>query len=425
MGRYFGTDGFRGEANSVLTADHAYKVGRFLGWYYNEERRKKGIPGQAKIVIGKDTRRSSYMFEYSLVGGIVASGSDAYLLHVTTTPSVAYIARIDDFDCGIMISASHNPYYDNGIKLINAQGEKMDEETIEKVEAAIERHRYIPSMAALLLGRNDSRIVGVVINDHEKYHDRVLEDGFVSASLNALCRKLEEKGLFMMVKTTRDISEIPKYASMWNMDALVLIGFCDSDYSSIRRESRIPFVVYDGVCSVEGDGIAMLTVDDRKGGLLAGAYLKNLGHSNVLCLTDNRERMDEARRCAVMEKVGKGEEMLIPMDKDQRWALYSSRLDYIRSFSSVFAISDYYALDFISFLNTEGISVPKDISVIGFDGTMQASFFSLTTIEQDHMMRAEMAVKSLEEFAEGVNESRVKIVDVKLREGNTVKRLCD
>ena len=302
---------------------------------------------------------------------------------------------------------------------------KVSRKTIEKVEAAIERHRYIPSMAALLLGRNDSRIVGVVINDHEKYHDRVLEDGFVSASLNALCRKLEEKGLFMMVKTTRDISEIPKYASMWNMDALVLIGFCDSDYSSIRRESRIPFVVYDGVCSVEGDGIAMLTVDDRKGGLLAGAYLKNLGHSNVLCLTDNRERMDEARCCAVMEKVGKGEEMLIPMDKDQRWALYSSRLDYIRSFSSVFAISDYYALDFISFLNTEGISVPKDISVIGFDGTMQASFFSLTTIEQDHMMRAEMAVKSLEEFAEGVNESRVKIVDVKLREGNTVKRLCD
>ena len=153
---------------------------------------------------------------------------------------------------------------------------KVSRKTVEKVEAAIERHRYIPSMAALLLGRNDSRIVGVVINDHEKYHDRVLEDGFVSASLNALCRKLEEKGLFMMVKTTRDISEIPKYASMWNMDALVLIGFCDSDYSSIRRESRIPFVVYDGVCSVEGDGIAMLTVDDRKGGLLAGSYLKSL-----------------------------------------------------------------------------------------------------------------------------------------------------
>ena len=134
MGKYFGTDGFRGEANVNLTADHAYKIGRFLGWYYGEIKRQRGIDSNAKIVIGKDTRRSSYMFEYSLVGGLVASGADAYLLHVTTTPSVAYVARIDDFDCGIMISASHNPYYDNGIKLINNQGEKMDEETIKLVE---------------------------------------------------------------------------------------------------------------------------------------------------------------------------------------------------------------------------------------------------------------------------------------------------
>ena len=134
MGKYFGTDGFRGEANVNLTADHAYKIGRFLGWYYGEIKRQRGIDSNAKIVIGKDTRSSSYMFEYSLVGGLVASGADAYLLHVTTTPSVAYVARIDDFDCGIMISASHNPYYDNGIKLINNHGEKMDEETIKLVE---------------------------------------------------------------------------------------------------------------------------------------------------------------------------------------------------------------------------------------------------------------------------------------------------
>ena len=134
MGRYFGTDGFRGEANKNLTADHAFKVGRFLGWYYGELKRRAGDMTPARIVIGKDTRRSSYMFEYSLVGGLVASGADAYLLHVTTTPSVAYVARTDSFDCGIMISASHNPYYDNGIKLINGQGEKMDEETNALVE---------------------------------------------------------------------------------------------------------------------------------------------------------------------------------------------------------------------------------------------------------------------------------------------------
>ncbi|MCD8082319.1 MAG: phosphoglucosamine mutase [Clostridiales bacterium] len=138
MGRYFGTDGFRGEANKTLTGDHAYKIGRFLGWYYTERKRQAGDLSPAKIVIGKDTRRSSYMFEYTLVGGLVASGADAYLLHVTTTPSVAYIARVDDFDCGIMISASHNPYYDNGIKLINNRGEKMDEETISLVEDYID-----------------------------------------------------------------------------------------------------------------------------------------------------------------------------------------------------------------------------------------------------------------------------------------------
>ena len=138
MGKYFGTDGFRGEAGITLTSDHAYKVGRFLGWYYNALRERNGDSNPARIVIGKDTRRSSYMFEYSLVAGLTASGADAYLLHVTITPSVAYIARVDDFDCGIMISASHNPFYDNGIKLIDCYGEKMPEETLLLVEDYID-----------------------------------------------------------------------------------------------------------------------------------------------------------------------------------------------------------------------------------------------------------------------------------------------
>lgn len=131
MGKYFGTDGFRGEANKTLTVEHAYKVGRFIGWYYGKDR-------PARIVIGKDTRRSSYMFEYALVSGLTASGANVFLLHVTTTPSVSYVVRSDNFDCGIMISASHNPYYDNGIKLINANGEKMDEDTILEIEAYLD-----------------------------------------------------------------------------------------------------------------------------------------------------------------------------------------------------------------------------------------------------------------------------------------------
>ena len=137
--KYFGTDGFRGEANTVLTADHAYKIGRFLGWYYSSALSGKKEPNhKTRIVIGKDTRRSSYMFEYSIVAGLTASGADAYMLHVTTTPSVSYVARQDGFDCGIMISASHNPFYDNGIKLINSYGEKMDDYTLSLAEKYID-----------------------------------------------------------------------------------------------------------------------------------------------------------------------------------------------------------------------------------------------------------------------------------------------
>lgn len=131
MGKYFGTDGYRGEANVNLTADSAFRVGKFLGWYYGQDK-KEGE--RCRIVIGKDTRRSSYMFEYAIAAGITATGADAYLLHVTTTPSVAFVARSEDFDCGVMISASHNPFYDNGLKVINGNGEKLGEDVIEKIE---------------------------------------------------------------------------------------------------------------------------------------------------------------------------------------------------------------------------------------------------------------------------------------------------
>ncbi|MCR4673125.1 MAG: phosphoglucosamine mutase [Lachnospiraceae bacterium] len=154
MGKYFGTDGFRGEANVDLTFEHAIKIGQFLGWYYGERIGKK-----CKVVIGKDTRRSSYMFEYALCTGLMASGADAYIMHVTTTPSVAYITRVDDFDCGIMISASHNPYYDNGIKLLNSNGEKMDEETILKVEEYIDGKVEVP-IATRNVGRTVDYVAG-------------------------------------------------------------------------------------------------------------------------------------------------------------------------------------------------------------------------------------------------------------------------
>lgn len=147
MGKYFGTDGFRGEANVQLTVDHAFKVGRYVGWYYGRDHK-------AKIVIGKDTRRSSYMFEYALVAGLTASGADAYLLHVTTTPSVSYVVRTEDFDCGIMISASHNPFNDNGIKLLNGNGQKIEAEIEARIEAYLDgRLEELPLATGEDIGR--------------------------------------------------------------------------------------------------------------------------------------------------------------------------------------------------------------------------------------------------------------------------------
>ena len=203
MGKYFGTDGFRGEAGITLTADHAYKVGRFLGWYYNALRKRNGDTDPARIVIGKDTRRSSYMFEYSLVAGLTASGADAYLLHVTTTPSVAYIARVDDFDCGIMISASHNPYYDNGIKLIDCYGEKMPEETLLLVEDYIDGIR--------------SRRLGCRLNDRSRLaaiHPAAMQEDTTPTAISSFPVLARTRGEYMLSKETAPVnSRIPYISS--------------------------------------------------------------------------------------------------------------------------------------------------------------------------------------------------------------------
>lgn len=166
MGKYFGTDGFRGKAGEGLTAYHAYEIGRFLGWYY-------GRQGRARIVVGKDTRRSSYMLEYALSAGLTASGADAYLLHVTTTPSVSYVARTESFDCGVMISASHNPFYDNGIKLLNGEGEKMDEAVLELAEAWLDGRLEVDGAPMRDLPQASGEDIGAVI-DHSAGRNRYI-----------------------------------------------------------------------------------------------------------------------------------------------------------------------------------------------------------------------------------------------------------
>lgn len=272
MGKYFGTDGFRGEANITLTADHAYKIGRYLGWYYRHEE-------GCKIVIGKDTRRSSYMFEYALVAGLTASGADAYLLHVTTTPSVSYVTRTEDFDCGIMISASHNPFSDNGIKLVNSGGEKMDEETILKIEDYLDgKTQEVPFAEGDRIGRTvdyamgRNRYIGYLISlATRSYRDRKVALDCANGSS------------WMIAKSVFDALGAKTYVINNQPDGLNINVNCGSTHI----EGLQKFVVENGLdvgFAFDGDADRCLCVDE-KGNLvdgdailyIYGCYLKERG----------------------------------------------------------------------------------------------------------------------------------------------------
>ena len=274
MGKYFGTDGFRGEANCTLTADHAYKVGRFLGWYYTQLKRRSGSDEPARIVIGKDTRRSSYMFEYSLVGGLVASGADAYLLHVTTTPSVAYVVRTDSFDCGIMISASHNPYYDNGIKLINGSGEKMDESVIRLVEAyldgdlfAFDRHwDELPLARREQIGRTVDYVAG-----RNRYVGYLISLGIYSFKGKKIGLDCANGSSWNIAKSVFDALGAKTYVMGVEPDGFNI----NTNVGSTHIEGLQKFVLDNGLdvgFAYDGDADRCLCVDE-KGGIVTGDHI--------------------------------------------------------------------------------------------------------------------------------------------------------
>ena len=261
MGKYFGTDGFRGEANNNLTFEHAVKIGRFLGWYFGAKEGKK-----AKVVIGKDTRRSSYMFEYALCTGLMASGADAYIMHVTTTPSVAYITRIDDFDCGIMISASHNPYYDNGIKLLNSKGEKMEEETLLKVEEYIDDKLEIPVAHKNEIGRTvdyvagRNRYIGYLIS-MSKYSFKDVKVGL----------DVSNGAAWQIAKGVFDALGAKTYVINDNPDGFNI----NTDCGSTHIEHLQKFVVDNGLdvgFAYDGDADRCLAVDE-KGNVVTGDHI--------------------------------------------------------------------------------------------------------------------------------------------------------
>jgi len=309
--------------------------------------------------------------------------------------------------------------------VIHGKTKKVSSETVKRVQALLEQKQYIPSMAGILLAQNDSRIIGVVVNKHEKYEGHVLEDGFISASLNALSEEIEKAGYFMMVKVTEKWDEIAQFASMWNMEGLIVLGFCEQEYQKLKEKMHIPFVVYDGFFENPGT-LSNITIDDRDGGLQAGRYLKEMGHSKVLCISDNDICMDLERYRGLCEALKKETMLLlIPMEKAERFRFYEEKLTVIMEHTAVFAVSDYYAVELIHFLQKKGIKVPQDISVIGFDDSPLCRQIDpeLTTIRQDGKKRAELALSMLVEMKGREVKGRTVVLPVKLVVRQSVKEV--
>ena len=307
--------------------------------------------------------------------------------------------------------------------VIHGKTKKISDETVKRVQQLLEERQYIPSMAGILLAQNDSKIIGVVVNDHKKYEGHTLEDRFISASLNALAKEIGQAGKFLMLKVTNAWDEIPKFASMWNMEGMVLIGYCEQDYKKLREQMHIPFVVYDGYMESFGN-LVNIQVNHFDGGAQVGRYLKSRGHRAVLCISDNDICMDMERFMGLKSEIPNAELMIIPMDQEARIAFYMEHMGEIRKYSAVFAVSDYYAMDFIQFLKSVEVSVPEDMSVVGFDNVRECEKFvpALTTVKQDNAQRAALAVEMLNRLRNGDCRDKNMMLPVTLIERDSV---CD
>ena len=279
----------------------------------------------------------------------------------------------------------------------------VSERTAVRVRRALEERGYLPRAAEVLLAENPAKIVGVVINAHEKYESHVLEDAFIASALNALSAETARRGLQMMVRAVNALDEIVSFATMWNLEGLVLIGFCSADYGRLRENVRVPFAVYDA-CGVTAERVCAVNIDDRHGGFQVGEYFRLCGHKRALCLSDNDIDMDLERWKGFREGFGSGTEfMMIPMVKSERTAFYRERLAELRRFTAIFAVSDYYAVDLIRFLQSSGVDIPNDISVAGFDDTPLCGlvFPALTTVRQDTTQRARTALDAIAKMRAG------------------------
>lgn len=311
--------------------------------------------------------------------------------------------------------------------VIHGKTKKISDETVRRVMALLEERQYIPHMASILLAQNSSRIIGVFVNDHEKYGGHTLEDFFISSSLNDLSVEIENSGQFMMVKKAKCAGDILQFASMWNMDGIVVIGFCEQDYTYLRSHMRIPFVVYDGFCR-DTERIVNITLDNRGGGCQVGRYFREAGHRRALCISDNETGVDRERMDGFYQGFlpGSAEFLLIPMEKEDRWSLYRRKLASIQAASAAFAVSDYYAIDLMCFLHEQGLSVPEELSVAGFDDIPMCQMVcpALTTVRQDGALRARLAIEKLRELREAQDVSGEIRLPVSLVVRGSTKEYC-
>lgn len=317
--------------------------------------------------------------------------------------------------------------------VIHGKTKKISKETVKRVQELIEEKQYIPSMAGILLAQNASKIIGVVVNRHNKYENQVLEDPFISNSLQCLSEVIDGYDYFMMVKSTDSPKEIVRFASMWNMEGLVIIGFCEQDYDDLRSNMHIPFVVYDGFFK-QINKYVNISVDNLNGGYLMGKYFMECGHSHILYLADNDTCMDHERFVGLRKAIKEAKNdaitlnsILIPITKKDRMLFYEQHLDTITKYTVVFAASDIYAIELMNYLSDKGIKVPDEISVAGFDGTPECNIVrpTLTTIRQDGAARAKIAIDMLRKQRERQEiQNKNIVIPVELVKGGSVRVLA-
>lgn len=309
--------------------------------------------------------------------------------------------------------------------VIHGKTKKISERTISKVQEKLQESGYIPNMAAVLLAQNSSKIICVVLSDDIKYDGKMIEDPFVSSVLNGLSKEIAQKGYFMMVKEEKNLSNIVKYASMWNVAGLILMGYCEIDYDNLRSQMHIPFVVVDSY-KKEVHHYSDVGLDNIRGGELAGEYLIQNGHSKIMYIADNKEGCDYDRYVGLKKSLNQhGFEImlndfkLISMNEKTRIENYNMIFREIERYTAVFSASDVYAIEFMNFLIDKGLSIPDEFSVMGFDNIPLSNCVRprLTTISQDMKQRAKVAVELLEELInEGIAKTVLLPVSLEIRE---------